>query len=152
MFVRTKKIKDKNYAYLVANEWTPWRSRQKVAKYLGRTHILERKEEQANSIASLTDAIIQELVNHGFQEHSGKYLKGKIIVNLERHTVREGKKSVVLGMNEGFLCRHTLKRLFNFEPEERPDKSAEKLATFILEAGLKLNNEQFVQLFEKVQF
>jgi hypothetical protein len=44
-----------------------------------------------------------------------------------------------------------LQELLTFVPEERPDESAKKLATLVLEAGLKLSNEQFVHLFEQVR-
>ena len=42
MFVRVKNIKGRKYAYLVENEWTPWGSRQRVTKYLGKLVSLER--------------------------------------------------------------------------------------------------------------
>lgn len=155
MFVRIKKIKGRPYAYLVKNEWTPWGSRQRVAKYLGRAHLLERQTDDETALPSgIRDSILvaveQELRNHGFRTEGGCLTKGDIVVNLEKHTVRQRKKSVTLGMNEGFLCDHTLQQLLTFEPQERDDKTAKELATFVLEAGLKLSQEQFVHLFEQV--
>lgn len=156
MFVRIKKIKGKTYAYLVENEWTPWGSRQKVVKYLGRSFDLERvKENEAKLSGEFSDmirqAIVQELTNHGFFEHDGKYMKGQLVVNLDKKTVKHNKKDVALAMNEGFLCEHTFKELADFKPLERQDESAAKLANLALEAGLKLSQEQFVQLFETIQ-
>jgi hypothetical protein len=36
MFIRIKKVKNKDYFYLVKNEWQDGTCRQKVIKYLGR--------------------------------------------------------------------------------------------------------------------
>ncbi len=156
MFVRVKKIKGRPYAYLVENEWTPWGSRQRVSKYLGKSATLTRFAEglaelPAGIQPAILEAVAQELKNHGFVQ-DGKLLKQEdIIVNLEDKTVRQKSKKVVLGMNEGYLCDHTFEQLLTFAPEERPDESAKKLATLVLEAGLKLSNEQFVHLFEQVK-
>ncbi len=156
MFVRVKKIKGKPYAYLVENEWTPWGSRQRVAKYLGKTHTLTRiSEGMADLPAGMQQAIIaaveQELQNHGFSKQENVLVKEDITVNLQEQTIRQKNKKVVLGMNEGYLCDHTLQQALTFAPDERPDESAKKLANLVLEAGLKLNNEQFVHLFEQVK-
>ncbi|MBI4145814.1 hypothetical protein HY489_00585 [Candidatus Woesearchaeota archaeon] len=154
MFVRVKNIKGKPYAYLVENEWTPWGSRQRVTKYLGKTHKLERLSENIQPLPkglsqSIITAVVQELKNHGFI-HDEHVLKNETItVNLNEKTVRHKTKPAVLGMNEGYLCDHTLQQLFAFQTEERPDLSAKKLANLTLEAGLKLSQEQFVHLFEQ---
>jgi hypothetical protein len=37
MFVRTKKIKNKDYFYLVRSEWRDGKCHQKVVRYLGKT-------------------------------------------------------------------------------------------------------------------
>jgi hypothetical protein len=44
-----------------------------------------------------------------------------------------------------------LQELLTFSLTERPDESAKKLANLVLEAGLKLSNEQFVHVFEQVK-
>jgi hypothetical protein len=43
MFFRIKKIKGKEYAYLVENEWKKNSSRQKVKQYIGRVYRLAQK-------------------------------------------------------------------------------------------------------------
>jgi hypothetical protein len=156
MFVRVKKIKGKPYAYLVENEWTPWGSRQRVTKYLGKTSKLTRYSEGLSDLPkgmqeSILEATAQELANHGFAREGNVLKQEDIIVDLQERTVRQKGKKIVLGMNEGYLCDHTLQQLLTFTPEERPDKSAKKLATLVLGAGLKLSNEQFVHLFEQVK-
>lgn len=154
MFVRIKKIKGKPYAYLVENEWTPWGSRQKVTKYLGRAHILERQKKQEFDLPegyynTVREALKQELLNHGFEENRGKHILGEVEVDLDTETVKKSGKDVVIGMNEGFLCAPTLKELMGFEGEEHKERSARKLATMALEAGLNLSPEQMLKLFEE---
>ncbi|VVB81301.1 Uncharacterised protein [uncultured archaeon] len=156
MFVRVKKIKGKPYAYLVENEWTPWGSRQRVTKYLGKTSTLTRFSEGLLDLPTglqeaILEAAAQELVNHGFAREGTILKQEDITVDLQEKTVRQKGKKIVLGMNEGYLCDHTLQQLLTFTPEERPDESAKKLASLALEAGLKLSNEQFVHLFEQVK-
>ena len=156
MFVRVKKINGRPYGYLVENEWTPWGSRQRVSKYLGKTQTLTRYSEglaelPAGLQPAIVEAVAQELSNHGFVREGGLLRQEDIIVNLDEKTVRHKSKKVVLGMNEGYLCDHTLQQLLTFTPDERPDASAKKLANLVLEAGLKLSNEQFVHLFEQVK-
>jgi hypothetical protein len=156
MFVRVKKIKGRPYAYLVENEWTPWGSRQRVSKYLGKTATLTRFAEGLSELPAgiqpaILEAVAQELKNHGFMREGNVLKQENITVSLDDKTVRQNSKKIVLGMNEGYLCDHTLQELLTFVPEERPDESAKKLATLVLEAGLKLSNEQFVHLFEQVK-
>lgn len=156
MFVRVKKISGRPYGYLVENEWTPWGSRQRVSKYLGKTYTLTRYSEALSELppgiqAAIIEGIAQELSNHGFVREGNVLKQESIVVDLNENTIREKNKKVVLGMNEGYLCDHTLQQLLTFAPNERPDESAKKLANLVLEAGLKLSNEQFVHLFEQVK-
>jgi hypothetical protein len=156
MFVRVKKIKGKPYAYLVENEWTPWGSRQRVAKYLGKTQTLTRFSEGLNQLPAglqqaILEAIAQELSNHGFAREGDVLKQEDITVSLQEKTIRQKSKKIVLGMNEGYLCDHTLQQLLTFIPEEKPEENAKKLANLVLEAGLKLSNEQFLHLFEQVK-
>jgi hypothetical protein len=156
MFVRVKKIKGRPYAYLVENEWTPWGSRQRVTKYLGKTHFLERLSKEATELPeglspAIMEALAQELKNNGFTKLNSRMIKDEIIVDLQEKTIRQKNKKVVLGMNEGYLCDHTLHQLLGFKPLEKPDDSAKKLANFVLEAGLKLNDAQFVHIFEQTK-
>ncbi|RJQ21842.1 hypothetical protein C4580_01615 [Candidatus Woesearchaeota archaeon] len=156
MFVRVKNIKGKQYAYLVENEWTPWGSRQRVTKYLGKTQPLTRYTDTDTQLPrgyqeSVRALIIQELKNHGFL-HEGDLLKNDAIcVHLTNKTVRAGTKNITLQLNEGFLCDHTLGQLLHFAPTDRPDTTAKKLASHALEAGLKLREEHFVHLFEQAK-
>ena len=156
MFVRIKKIKGRPYAYLVANEWTPWGSRQRVAQYLGKAHHLKRLAEGLVDLPTgfqqaVVEAVAQELQNHGFSKKGDELRKEDVVVNLQDKTIRSKTKKAVLAMNEGYLCDHTFKQLLSYEPEEKRDQTAKKLASTVLEAGLKLTDEQFVHLFEQIK-
>ena len=157
MFIRIKKIQNKKYAYLVANEWTTSGSRQKVKAYLGKIHIPEKKASRNLALDSMKefnhlilDAIKWELENHGFQHNNGILTKEGIFVNLYDNKVTHKNKNSVLAMNEGFLCNHTLTELTNFKPSTQQEETSKRLATLAVEAGLNLPSEAFVQLFEKV--
>ncbi len=150
MFVRVKNIKNKPYAYLVENEWTPWGSRQRVTKYLGKTHLLERTADAQAILPAgreaVVEAIAQELLNHGFTREGSTLNKEGISVNLSDKTVRLKGRKAVLGMNEGYLCDHTFSELHQLKASD-PKEAASKA----LEAGLKLSPEQFVHLFEQIK-
>jgi len=156
MFVRVKKIKGRPYAYLVENEWTPWGSRQRVSKYLGKTETMQRFSEGLLELPTgmqpaITEAVAQELVNHGFVRDGSLLKQESITVNLDDKTVRQNSKKVVLGMNEGYLCDHTLQQLLTFSLEEKHEENIKKLVNLVVEAGLKLSQEQLVHLFEQVK-
>ncbi len=155
MFVRVKKAKGRSYAYLVQNEWTPWGSRQMVKEYLGRVEKPERKTENKTKLPegiqeAITSAIAQELINHGFKQQERKLINKNTTVNLENKTIRTKGRKTALEINEGYLCEHTIKQLLNFKASEKNEKTMLKLANNILEAGLKLDGEQVLHIFEQV--
>lgn len=136
MFVRTKKVKNKQYAYLVENTWTKKGTRQKVKKYLGKVIKPNRKKEN-NFLVEKTrnyEETIKELIKH----------------ELSNHDVTKNDEKSVIFMNEGFLCKETVKELIKLTPEKenRTDKEGERLAIKLLEAGLKVKKEEFSKLFE----
>lgn len=157
MFVRIKKIQNKEYAYLVENEWTTSGSRQKVKSYLGKVHTPEKKQNRTLALDSMKefnslilDATKFELENHGFTHNNAILSKEGIFVHLNDAKVVHKNKNSVISINEGFLCEHTLKELINFKPSTTQEETSKRLATLAVEAGLKLPAEAFVQLFEKV--
>ncbi|MBD3304184.1 hypothetical protein GF343_03495 [Candidatus Woesearchaeota archaeon] len=152
-FVRIKKLKGKEYAYLVENEWTINGSRQKVKAYLGRVVKPLREKEKITDIQDLDykDAVIalvkQELVNHGFSEDL-KY--DCVTVDLVEQKILNGKRNAVIALNEGFLCSQTLKDALEIQPTGHEEKAGIQLAKALLESGLRLPKDTFVQLFEKI--
>ena len=157
MFVRVKRIQNKKYAYLVANEWTTSGSRQRVKAYLGKVHAPEKKLERSLALDSmkefhhiLLDAIKWELENHGFHHNNNVLTNEGIIVDLHEKTVKHKNRKSVLALNDGHLCDHTLTELLHFQPSENSEDTSTRLATKIVEAGIKLPSPAFVQLFEKL--
>ncbi|PIN80818.1 hypothetical protein COV11_03195 [Candidatus Woesearchaeota archaeon CG10_big_fil_rev_8_21_14_0_10_30_7] len=142
VFIRTKKIYNQDYAYLVKNEWTSQGSRQKSSKYLGKVFSITKKTdihkiEGENYHEIIKNLIKQELFNHNSQGF--EYFDSKIIL---------GRREVILSINEGFLCAHTIQQLLNFKPSNINE--GEKLANLLVETGIKLTPEQFVELCNKI--
>ncbi|MEM4264087.1 MAG: hypothetical protein QW666_04325 [Candidatus Woesearchaeota archaeon] len=152
-FVRVKKLKGKEYAYLVENTWQDKGSRQKVKAYLGRVVKPLRQKDTTVDITGMQfqEAVLklvkQELLNHGFNEN----LENEgVKADLANKSFVSGKRNIVLALNEGFLCSQTLNEVLSFKPEGHEEQAGEKLATVLVEAGLKLPKDVFVTLFEKV--
>lgn len=152
-FVRIKKLKGKEYAYLVENEWTINGSRQKVKAYLGKVIKPLREKEKITDIRDLDykDAVIalakQELLNHGFSE---SLTYDGVSVNLNEQKILNGKRNAVIALNEGFLCSQTLKDALEIQLTGHEEEAGTQLAKTLLELGLKLPKDTFVQLFEKI--
>lgn len=147
-FIRIKEVKGQRYAYLVENKWTERGARQKVGKYLGRIYAPQKgkktglKEylsvkdlkgyvEDSDFKKIINDLMALELYNHGLNHF---------------YTEKQGNK--VIALNQGFLCEHTLKALLNYSPEE--DQGL-RLAELITGAGIDIEKEVFVELFEKLK-
>ena len=153
-FIRIKKIKGQAYAYLVENEWTPWGSRQKVVKYLGKTYKPEKAKAENKELEGdiLKGAIQQELLHHGFLIWEKSLLQlGEIKVNLDKMTVKKKGKKLVLEMNEGYMCDETLQELKKFKASDNPEKTMPKLAKSILGAGLKPGSSDMLKIYESIE-
>jgi hypothetical protein len=152
MFVRIKRIKGQEYGYLVENSWTGEGTRQKVTGYLGK--ILRPLRVKSEGLSNISESvakisfpeIVKQMVLLELSNHS---LEGKVSVDFENFAVSDGKKNVVAAMNEGFLCGHSLKRLLSYVPDE--DYTGFLLADLITGAGIKVEKDMFVALFEKLQ-
>ncbi|MBW2973536.1 hypothetical protein KY346_04035 [Candidatus Woesearchaeota archaeon] len=153
VFVRIKKLKGKEYAYLVENEWTINGSRQKVKAYLGRVIKPLRKKEKITDVRNLDykQAVLalvkQELLNHGFDENLAL---DDVKADLAEIKFINKGRNIVLALNEGFLCSQTLKDALDIELTGYEEEAGTQLAKALLELGLKLPKDIFVQLFEKI--
>lgn len=154
MFVRIKKLKGKEYAYLVENEWTINGSRQRVKSYLGRIIRPLKMREKEIDISGMdykqavTTLLKQELHNHGFDETLT--FDNKITADLDEKKITNSGKNIVLAMNEGFLCSQTLKDALEIELTGHEEEAGTQLAKTLVEAGLSIPKDTFVQLFEKI--
>ncbi len=152
-FIRAKTIKGKEYGYLVHNTWTATGPRQNVKGYLGRIIRLQKQKEETPDISKLKyqsalfALIKQELNNHGFD---ARLTKDQTKIDLENRRIINRNKNIIVGMNEGYLCTYTLNKLMTLIPQGYEEQAGLQLATALVEAGLKLNKETFVQLFEKI--
>ncbi len=164
MFIRIKKISNKEYAYLVKNVWKKRKkaSRQKVSSYLGRVYKLSKiKNEQLKDCSNLSakaiikELIKQELINHGFQETKvNNFEKDNFIVNLKKKEVKDKKtkKQICLEINNNFLCAYTLRKLLNFSPKQGLTKLqvGKELANAFESAGIIVPKELFVIIAQKI--
>ncbi len=157
MFIRKKRIKNSEYAYLVSSEWTPLGPRQKVSKYIGKIVYINVKGipsfsadmDSFFSRAEIISYIIeQNLLFCGFQKEGNLLKNEKIHLDIKERKIISSKRTLVLSLNEGFLCKDSIDQLFDFQ--ERGDSDVgKKLATLLVNAGLVVPKEVFVSLYEK---
>ena len=158
-FFRIKKIKGKEYIYMVENEWTGKSSRQKVKGYLGKAfrfdmqrnieftgfwniqdiekYIDENKKEKI-----MKDLIEWEIARNGIP-------KEKFIIDPENKKIQSNGKDIVLIINRGFMCGFTLSNLLEFKTESE-EQDVKRLARAFVEAGIKIPEELFIGLFAKL--
>jgi len=169
-FIRTKKIKDIEYAYIVENKWRKRRKnkvKQIMSKYLGRVYRFDResiidffefyKIEDINKYLTskskydiLYDLIKLELANHGFKEKYGNLVKEECYFDLKENRVRTSRsKKVAIAMNEGFLTNYAIKKILRFEAFDE-EEDGYLLAKLFVEAGLNTPKEVFIGFFKKV--
>jgi hypothetical protein len=153
LFVRIKRIKGQEYGYLVENSWTGEGTRQKVTGYLGKIlrPLRAKSEGLAVNIAEHVsktgfNELMQQLVLLELSNHA---LDGKVSIDFDNFSVSDGKKNVVLALNDGFLCSHSLKKLLSYSPDD--DYTGFLMADLITGAGIKVEKDVFVALFEKLQ-
>lgn len=159
VFFRIKKIKGNEYAYAVENEWKANTSRQKVKGYLGKAYRFDLKNDidfkqfvKADSIKGYIEGndkskIINDLLE--WELFRFDVDKSVFLIDFGNKKIRKSKRDVVLLINEGFLCSLTLMNLLEFKlADEHID--AYRFARVFVEAGIKVPQEVFVALFEKL--
>jgi hypothetical protein len=145
MFVRIKNIKRQNYAYLVENRWTANGARQKVSRYLGRVVKPEKKTEKSAKEHLRIEDVRQYINDNDFK----KIINDLVAVELFNHGVRNfDYNRGVLQINDGFLCTHTINELLNYKGD---DENGVRLAELITGAGIKIEKDLFISLFEKLK-
>src|SRR3989338_8260717 len=159
-FFRIKKIKEKDYMYLVENSWKKKGSRQKVKNYLGRAYRIELK----NNIDFVDYYKIENLQRYIEDNDKNKIITDLIEWELFKFDIRnngyqfdpEGvkvlkkKRDVVLMVNDGYFCSLTLGNLVNFKAEGDEQIDGYRLARAFVEAGIKVPQEVFIALFGKL--
>ncbi len=178
MFVRVKHVRNKAtgkkypYAYIVENSWKKGRVKQKVKKYLGRVHEFERQDEPFEEFVNceikqyldkgykdiVNDLVVWELMNHGFTKDVGGKGKNVYVNDKLKYDARSRKLTNHLGVdvavaaNDGLICTFKIKKLANIRPseDEYQEEFGYRMAKEYVEAGIKVPEDVFVTLFEKV--
>jgi len=164
-YIRTKKINNNLYCYLVQNKHTKHGPRQKVKKYLGRAFILKQKKDldffdyfQIKNLDSyfqkprkqiLQNLIKFELTKHNFKEKKDLLVNKDLSFNPKNFQTLNNKKETTFSLNEGFLCHFTIKRILNFKKTNDFQKDAHALAKYFIEGGINLPQEVFIQYYQK---
>ncbi|MDP3765612.1 MAG: hypothetical protein Q8R04_03800 [Nanoarchaeota archaeon] len=158
-FFRVKKIKGKEYAYIVENKWKRKGSRQKVKGYIGKVYrfdllhdvdFLEYSKignvqdyiENSDKDKIINDLIEWELFKFGIN-------KEDFTIDLSNIKIKKNKKNVALMINEGCMCNLTLKNLLEFKQEDE-QTDGYRFARAFVEAGIKVPREIFVGICQKL--
>jgi hypothetical protein len=177
MFFRIKKINGKEYAYKVKNRWTGQGARQKVVGYAGRVYRLGGPPEKTKEISfedyvsgmkkaygeylkeADFDETVMDLIRWEITRHGGEIVDKnraivpfggeKISLELGKETISSNGKEIALKMNDGYLCRATLKSVFGAGLVEEQEAGLD-FAQALVSAGLRVPKEVFVKLYEKL--
>ena len=169
-FVRIKKIKGNEYAYLVQNKWRKAKGKspkQKVKAYLGRVYRLIKEKEIdfwetvdsepenylkfATKEKILNDLVRFELLKHGFVNLYGKWVNNNIKVDIDKKkVVNETKSECVLKINEGHMCGYRIKKILAYEPDGPIEETGYELARLFIESGIDVPQEVFIGYYEKL--
>lgn len=175
MFIRIKKIKGLEYAYLVKSIWKDKTARQKVVQYLGKIYILIKtntasfetfcQQERKNLENADLKAIIQALMEwtlwqHGFVPVDDPLIQkkwllenGKVVGDPEKLKITSGKKEVTLKISDGYMNSFTLKELLNIQINKKTEEqrqAATLLAKAFIDAGIQVPQDIFIEVFQKV--
>ena len=146
MFIRIKRIKAGEYAYLVHNAWTKQGPKQKVKKYLGKVTRPEIvKNMDFNNYRDTKD----------FKKYVDDNTQFSIIRDLvdwelaRRGLDKKSLKKQVMAINEGYLCAYMVKRLMNIQITSGEYEDQVALAKAFVDAGIAIPQELFVAYFQK---
>ncbi|MBT4651121.1 hypothetical protein HOC13_01215 [Candidatus Woesearchaeota archaeon] len=161
-YIRTKKIDNKFYCYLVENKWTKKGPRQKVKKYLGRLHNLPKLLDhdfyslfpdtdysRMTKSEILSTLAVIELTNHGFNKEKNLFIHQDLTFCPKTLKFQKTKRSILLNLNEGHLSTFTLKRILQFKKTGDFNKDAHTLAKNFVEAGINIPQELFIEFYKK---
>jgi hypothetical protein len=166
MFIRTKKVKSYEYAYIVANKWKKGKVKQKTKKYLGRVHRFEKTSsaeflkfynirnidsylKNSSKYKIMKELIQLELHNHGFHQHGDVWQnKGAYVDTTNLRIFSSKGRNIALAFNEGFLTSYTLRQIMKIKPHAEED--VYKLAKAFVESGINIPKDIFIGLYGKL--
>lgn len=173
MFIRIKKIKGLEYAYLVKSVWKDKTARQKVVQYLGKVYILKKtntasfetfcEQEKKDLENADLKTIIQTLMGwtlsqYGFTKDPLLQKKwvledGKVVGDSEKFKIISGKKEITLKVNDGYMNACTLKALVDIQLNKNTEEqrqAATSLAKAFVDTGIEVPQDIFIEVFQKV--
>lgn len=173
MYIRIKKIKGIEYAYLVKSYWSKRKKtpKQKTIKYLGRVykfkkiknnplekHLkIEDIEEyfKKSPIKKIVKDIIKlELFNHNFKQRKDFFEQDNIIVNFKTKKVYNSltNKQVCIEINNNFISTKTLRNLINLiiPPGLTNQQICKYLANSFLSTGINLPEDKFIIISQRI--
>lgn len=174
MFTRIKKIKNIPYAYLVESSWDNGKARQKVVKYLGKVHTLqkqkdisfdefcEQEKQQVTENTSYENTILLlitwTLSQHDFTKDpllKEKWIwkEGTLTFDPKELSIKSAKKDATAKINEGFMSTYSIKQLLSIELNKRlmeQRQAATMLAKAFVSVGIEIPSDIFIMVFEKV--
>lgn len=173
MYIRTKKINNTLYAYLVSARWSKRKKapKQKTVKYLGKLYQLKKISNKSfeqfikkniNKYLKLTKPkkIILDLVRCELKNHKLKEVKRdiwqqkniKVDLKTKRVYDENTNKTICLEINNNFLTTHTLRNIINFNapPNLTNMQIGKSLAKAFLSAGITIPEQTFVNIFQKI--
>lgn len=157
MFIRCKKIKGLDYAYLVNNKWTRQGARQKVSRYLGKVIEPEKvassdyvHDENLTAQESLAALVRWVLEDHGFERKGNFMMSGSTRVSMKSFRVTNNMRPAVLRFENEYMCSHTLGRLLRFSSDKDQHEVAVELAGAFITAGIPIPKDAFIDIFQKV--
>ena len=168
MYIRIKQLKKQKYAYLVKNKRYKRRKHPKqiTTKYLGRLYTppkignkvlyepnVEKYFKNTSSNKIIKNLMEIELINHNFKKQDKVWKQEDMTIDLSNNKITNIKENpIAIELNEGFLTNYTLKQLLNykFTPEISLMQQGQTLANLLVSAGIKIEDEIFLRLFEKI--
>ncbi|MBR9691518.1 hypothetical protein GOV06_01915 [Candidatus Woesearchaeota archaeon] len=165
-FIRTKKIKGAEYAYIVENKWKRKKTKQKSKKYLGRVYRpgrvnmmdfyeyhdiddVKKYLDYKGKKDIIDDLLKLEMFNFGFKEEKGVWSKEGCFLDLKKKKVYNEKgNNIALALNDGFLTTYALRKLINFSADV--EEEGYDFAKMFIEAGIAVPKDVFVGVFSKV--
>jgi hypothetical protein len=172
MFIRLKKLKGKDYAYLVKNSWTKNGPRQKTKKYLGRCAILQKEKDfdfkehyklntaemniekyvQANDVKTILSRMFEfELLKLGFTYDKNVLVKESMIAIPKRLKImdKENKNNIIIKTGDGFISEFMAKKILKFQFKGN-EEDGKKFAEAFIAAGINVDKEIFIELYRKI--
>ena len=173
MFLRKKKVKNKDYLYAVENSWKNGVVKQKVKRYLGRVHKLKETKkisfaafvelkkkleynEYLNSVDGdnlVYDLVKWELYRKGFNIKNKIAEKGVLKGDFTKRLkiLSNGGRPFCIECKEGYLNNLSINMILNSSPKEEGNidkkKEAFEFARLIVNGGINVPQEAFIELF-----